>query len=256
MRTIVLQGAMENEINLLVTLFGNGEWSTYNGYSFYETSLGKTRIVISLTQIGIINACISTMLAIEKYHPECVINQGTAGGHTRDMKVGDIVIGKSDVYINNMRSPLKGKDEGSNSLEWWPGKSRSFDINADKRLLELVKTVPYDGRVIIGKLGSGDLFSRETDRIDLMHSQLGELCEDMESIAVYKACIECGIPVIGVRIISNNEITGANDDASFAMVHKKLQNYMFEVIKTLVYTMPNNDEQRIMQNNLSDFAES
>ncbi|HEX3016332.1 MAG TPA: 5'-methylthioadenosine/S-adenosylhomocysteine nucleosidase [Caproicibacter sp.] len=234
MRTIVIQGAVINEINLLITLFPNGKWSKDNGYSFYEASLNKTRIVISLTQIGIINACISTMIAIEKYHPVCIINQGTAGGHKRDIKVGDIIIGESDVYINNMRSPLKGKGEGSNSLEWWPGRSRSFDINADTRLIELTKTIPYDGRIILGKLGSGDLFSRETDRIDWMHSQLGELCEDMESIAVYKACIECGVPVIGIRIISNNEITGENDnDALFDMVHNKLQNFIFEVIKLI-----------------------
>lgn len=114
------------------------------------------------------------------------------------------------------------------------GRSRSFDINADTRLIELTKTIPYDGRIILGKLGSGDLFSRETDRIDWMHSQLGELCEDMESIAVYKACIECGVPVIGIRIISNNEITGENDnDALFDMVHNKLQNFIFEVIKLI-----------------------
>lgn len=234
MRTIVVQGAEEREINLLVLFFPNGKWSMYHGYSFYEALYEKTRIVLSLTQIGIINACISTMIAIEKYHPICVVNQGTAGGHTRDMKVGDIVIGESAVYLNNMCSPLKQKNEGSNSLEWWPGKSRSYDVCADEQLVELIKTISYDGSVVIGKLGSGDLFSRETDRIDLLHSQLGELCEDMESIAVYKACIACDIPVIGIRIISNNELTGEKDDvASFDPVYQKLQHYTFNGIKRL-----------------------
>lgn len=78
--------------------------------------------------------------------------------------------------------------------------------------MELAEKTPYDGKLLRGKLGSGDLFSRETDRIDLLHTQFGELCEDMESAAVYKVCQTFHVPVIGIRIISNNEITGKHDD--------------------------------------------
>jgi len=41
------------------------------------------------------------------------------------------------------------------------------------------------------------LFSREADRIDWLHEHMGHLCEDMESVAVYKACAACGVPVLG-----------------------------------------------------------
>ena len=50
-----------------------------------------------------------------------------------------------------------------------------------------------------GTLGSGDLFSREADRIAWLRARFGELCEDMESAAVYQACAAHGVPVVGLR---------------------------------------------------------
>ena len=57
-------------------------------------------------------------------------------------------------------------------------------------------------------LGSGDLFSREIDRIHWMQEKKGELCEEMESVGTYECCRRFGVPCIGVRVISNNELTG------------------------------------------------
>ncbi|MFQ8758582.1 MAG: hypothetical protein ACLSAF_03025 [Intestinimonas sp.] len=42
-----------------------------------------------------------------------------------------------------------------------------------------------------------------------MREHAGERCEDMESIASYQLCHRFGTPCIGLRIISNNELTGS-----------------------------------------------
>lgn len=235
MRTIVIQGAVRGEIDFLSESLPGGIWTETNHYSFYETFYrDDMKIVLSLTKMGIIHACVATMSAIVKYHPLCIINQGTAGGHTRNMAIGDIVIGESSVYLNNMRSPVKGKGAGSNALEWRPGNTSTFDLKADAQLVEYALKVPCDGRLRLGKLGAGDLFSREIDRIDLLHQQLGQVCEDMESTAVYKACHDCDVPVIGIRIISNNEITGEHDSIeTFSKVQLKLQQYILKYIELL-----------------------
>ena len=246
MRTILVQGAVQEEIEQLINNLPGGNWTEQKGYAFYEASFQKISIIISKTEIGIMHACISTILGIGRYQPDCIINQGTAGGHTRDLEIGDIVIGESAIYINNMRTPIKARGQGSNALEWFPWKSGSFLLQADPRLVELAEKTPYDGKLLRGKLGSGDLFSRETDRIDLLHTQFGELCEDMESAAVYKVCQTFHVPVIGIRIISNNEITGKHDDPEqFQIAHQKLQNYIYQYIGKLtdsigVSDTPNN----------------
>ena len=70
----------------------------------------------------------------------------------------------------------------------------------------------HKSKVYTGTIGSGDVFNREIDRIDWISSNFGNICEDMESIGVYSVCNKLNIPCIGIRIISNNEITGEELD--------------------------------------------
>ncbi len=233
MRTILVQGAMEAEIDLFLKSLPSKK-TEINGYLFYEAFLNDTRIVISLTDIGIIKSAISTVIGIENYKPDFVINCGTAGGHTTDMHVGDIIIGESAIYLNNPRTPIKSEGEGSNALEWIPGFRGTFILHADEKLVEAAKKIPYKGRVIVGRLGSGDIYSREVDRIKLLHEQLGELSEDMESVSVYKACEAFNTPVIGIRIISNNEINGNIDvEQQFKETEKEIQLFVLRLLNSL-----------------------
>lgn len=233
MKTILIQGAMYGEIKYLVD-FWNCEKTEINGYSFYKCAYNGINIIISLTKIGIIHSTIATMIGINEFKPDVIINQGTAGGHTRNIKVGDIIIGEKAVYLNNPRTPVKGFGEGSNALEWIPGNSGTFLINANTKLVNIAKNTEYDGTLLCGKLGSGDIYSREVDRIDLLHSQLGELSEDMETISVYKVCETFMVPVLGVRIISNNEITGNADvEEQFEFAQKTLQKYIIRLTQNI-----------------------
>lgn len=234
MKTILVQGAVSGELDELMRLLPAGADREINGFAFRETVFCGNRVIVSKTGVGIMNACISTMTGLSEYRPDCVVNQGTAGGHTRDMRFGDIVIGASSVYINNMRMPLRAPGEGSDALSWRPGQSNTVEYEADGRLAEAAREVEYDGRLIVGRLGAGDVFSREADRIDWLHAHMGHLCEDMESTAVYKACAACGVPVLGVRIISNNELTGPRDDEEkYRQAQVRLQQYVFRLLKRL-----------------------
>ena len=234
METILVQGAVTGELRELIRMIPHGVQCAVNGFAFYETELNGKRIILSRTGVGMMNACIATMTAIQAYHPDCIINQGTAGGHTRDVRYGDIVIGEESVYLNNMRMPLKGSGEGSDALAWRPGRSNTVVVEADEQLIETARQVEYEGRVIVGRLGAGDIFSREADRIDWLHKQMGHLCEDMESVAAYKACAACGVPVLGVRIISNNELIGPrDDDERYTRAQVRLQQYVFRLLKRL-----------------------
>lgn len=238
MNAILVQGAMQNEIDILMQKYSPGEMRGICGYKFYETSEPETgvKIIISLTEMGIMNACIATQLGISRYMPKYVINQGTAGGHVRDIHTGDIIIGETAVYINSTRSPQRAAGEGSCALEWRPSRNSLIPYGASEELVRAALDVPFsDARVICGRLGSGDIYSRESDRIDLLHSQLGELCEDMESAAVYKTCSAFGVPVIGIRIISNNELT--REEECFERAWNTLQNYIYLYIKSLCLRM-------------------
>ncbi len=209
MAKIIVQGAMLREVDLLVEAHPGGTWVEHAGYAFYEAG----DLVIAHTRVGIMNAAISTMEAIRVYAPACVVNQGAAGSAKRELRVCDLVIGLDSAYINDLRTPPREAGAGSDALLWHAGTQYAERPSADQRLVALARKTPYGaGRVFFGTMGAGDMFSREADRIDQLHGWHGHLCEDMESAAVYRACAACGVPVIGIRAISNNELTGQTDD--------------------------------------------
>ena len=62
--------------------------------------------------------------------------------------------------------------------------------------------------MVAGRLGAGDVFNREHDRILWLRARAGQDCEDMESLAAYRVCRRFDAPCLGLRVISNNELTG------------------------------------------------
>ena len=209
---ILIQGAMEVEVKYLIDLLEEKSKHSISNFIFYTGTLKGTSVVISQTKIGTINATIATMIAFQNFNVKAVINQGLAGAHLENINVGDLVIGEKCVNINCIRTPQKSKDEGIFPLEWKTSKAMKCIIDSDETLLDIAKMNCFWIKKYIGTLGSGDVFNKEYDRIVWTNNTFGSLCEDMESIAVYTTCYNLKIPCIGIRIISNNELTGQKYD--------------------------------------------
>ena len=211
---ILIQGAMDEEIDYFIRVFNPTIHKIIKGYDFYIADYNGHKIIISLTGRGLFNACISSQLAIENFKPNLVINQGCAGAHKKDLSTSDIIIGEKSVYINNFKTPIKKQDEGSNSLEWVPHKTRSYSVDSTLKYIEIAKQIECKNKVKVGTLGSADIFSKEYDRIVFLNNIFGEDCEDMESIASFKVCETFNVDRVAFRIISNNELTGEELDKS------------------------------------------
>ncbi|MBC2870111.1 5'-methylthioadenosine/S-adenosylhomocysteine nucleosidase [Bittarella massiliensis] len=205
---ILIQGAMPVEVAALREALEGREDQTLHGFSFSTGTVEGHPLVVSETQIGTLNAALSTAVGIGAYAPRAVINQGLAGAHVEELAVGDLVVGTATVALHGMQSPARAAGEGCAPFDW-VFDPRSVPIPSDEALLRHFAQVPWPhGRAVAGVLGSGDLFSREIDRIRWMQEKKGELCEEMESVGTYECCRRFGVPCIGVRVISNNELTG------------------------------------------------
>lgn len=216
MKTVLIQGAMDSEVTWLIEYYKPMEIETFGGFEFYIANYNGVRIIISQTKIGIINGTEATTIAILKFKPDVVINQGCAGSALIDLKVGDIIVGEKSVYINCYNTPIKQKGLGSDSLEWEAHPKRSYCIDSTDWLLDIAKTM--DGEPKFMTLGSGDLFSREYDRIVHLNETFNHACEDMETVACFKVCEDFGVSHIGFRIISNNEMLLVPKDKSTCRV--------------------------------------
>ena len=233
-RPILIVGAMDSEIDYLVSKLENCKKGNLDNYSVYEGKVGQKHIIILKTDIGIINAAIATTLAIQKYNPKNIINIGTAGGYGNNIHKNDIIIGKYCMNIMSAKTPKAEIEEESNSTKW---EYVTFQKGEDKKVLqcgneELIKTVAKEkynsGDVIIGTIGSGDIWCREKARIEFLHNHHNVLCEEMEAISIYTVANRYKVPVVAVKIISNNEYLEEEYDSTVAI---KLQEYIYNILK-------------------------
>ncbi|MGG0645271.1 5'-methylthioadenosine/S-adenosylhomocysteine nucleosidase [Sporosarcina gallistercoris] len=217
---IALQGAMDVEISEFLKAMGEYKEETHGNYSFYIGEIEDVPVVVSRTEVGMVNAAASTTLLIENYHPKAIINQGTAGGHDPDIHVFDTVIGTEVINIGSFRSEHLDEGKGMAPETWI---HMSTDVRKDDGETEELTTLPSDpalveaakrasdeyeyGKVTEGVIGSADWWNREIDRIQWFHENFGTSAEEMEAFAVAQVAHVMNTPYLSLRTISNSEVT-------------------------------------------------
>jgi adenosylhomocysteine nucleosidase len=238
-KPILIQGAMEVEIETLKKKINNLKKEIVDDYEFYVGELEGYPIVISKTEIGIMNVGISTAIAIKHYSPKIIINQGTAGGFGTTVHRGDIVVGTDCFNLNSYKTTYKKRGEGSNPNEWelltfCDGVDHFEKIEADKDLVNFIKKIDQiinNKNIIYGTISSGDCWNQEIDRIEYINNKYGALCEDMETIGVYKTAKRYNVPVVGIRVISDNEILEEEYDRTLA---SNVQDFVISLCRHLI----------------------
>ena len=224
-KVILIQGALDIEINHLLSKMKNRKDETIAGYEFYIGSINDIKVIISKTLVGVINSSIATTIGIINFKPNIIINQGIAGAYREDLHIGDVIIGEKCCNINAYKMPIKFKGEGSNPFEWKLNKRakeiKFADCNLANLLEKLLKNINKN-KIYKGILGSGDVFNREFDRMLWINDIFNNDSEDMESIGCYSVCEKFNIPCVGIRIISNNELLHEELDKEKAIELQKL----------------------------------
>ncbi len=213
-RPILIQVAMEVECQKILESISNIEEHNLNNYKVYTGLFNSYEIVILLSKVGLINTSSSLTMAIDKYPPKLVINIGISGSTSPNIHIKDIVVGTSILNINSYRTPFLEKGSGTNPNNWElltflsGEEDRILEEKADKLLLKLTEKLSNCSKIFYGKIGSGDCWNREIDRITYLTDKYNILCEDMESIATYTIANNMNIPVISLKCISDNILTG------------------------------------------------
>ncbi|KAK8857580.1 hypothetical protein M9Y10_015985 [Tritrichomonas musculus] len=233
-RPIAVIVAMHSELSELLTKIGKYNTTTVKKFKFYEGTINDNPVIICHCGISEINAGIATLLAIQRYNPRAIISEGTAGGYGNEVHRSDIVIGEKAVNLASFKTGRKKQGEGSNSLEWQmvtfiEGKDDALSYQlGNENLVKLAKKVNYKGgNVHYGVVGSSDNWNSEADRILFFKNNLGALCEEMECFSVFSVANDFGVPVIAIKVISNNDMIGEAHDISTA---KGAQDFTYDLI--------------------------
>jgi adenosylhomocysteine nucleosidase len=110
-RPVIVQGAMQLEIEKLAGRLDNSRVERVGGWTFW------------------------TVIGVEHYHPGAIVNQGTAGGHDPSLHLYDIVVGASPVNIGAFKSRYRGAGAGSSPFDWMPLDPRLLGDRHVKRIL-------------------------------------------------------------------------------------------------------------------------
>ena len=238
-RPILLQVAMEIECQEILKNLNNLEELEINNYKFYKGTINNYPIIISLSKVGLIQASASLTIAIKEFNPQIIINTGIAGATDKTMHIGDVVIGESCININSYRTTKLAEGQGSNPKDWelltfLSGETDRFiEEKANISLIELAKTIPNNnGKIHVGRIGSGDVWNNEYDRITYLNQKYHILCEDMEAIATYTIANQQHINVISIKMISDNALIGEEYNREVGKaIEQYIINYLEKIIK-------------------------
>lgn len=237
-RPILIQVAMEIECQEILKHLNDLKRIVVSNYTFYKGTINDNEVIISLSKVGLIHTSSSLTIAIQKFNPRCIINTGIAGATDEKLHIGDIVIADKIININSYRTSNLKKGEGSNPNTWelltfLSGESdRLIEEKASNDLIEIAKDINNNdyGKIYVGTIGSGDVWNREIDRILYLNKNYNILCEDMESIATYTIANALNIPVISIKMISDNSLTGEEYNRE---IGKNLEKYIIEYINKI-----------------------
>jgi len=244
---LVLQGAMDAEVRGLVSALQNPSETHVGEWTFWSGTLDGYPVVVSKTMKGMSNAAAATAIAIERYQPVAIINQGTAGGHQPDLHVLDIVLGVESVNLGSIKTAFRTAGTGVRTEDWKPldllrsEGSAGMDplaltmrrFRADERLVDVARRVGSSytmGRVVDGVIGSADVWNSELDRIARFHREFGTSVEEMETASAAQVAASFRIPFLGIRVLSNNITDGEAYDRNAG---EACQAFVLEVARAL-----------------------
>jgi len=213
---IGIVGAMEKEMSLLCETMGNFKTEKNGIFEFLTGKIEGKDVTLLRCGIGKVNAAVGTALLIDRFKPSCVINTGSAGGISKELKFGDAVISTGLVYHD---VDVTAFNYAPGQL---PGQPQIFPVDekliklAEESIDELVKEkiLPGDFNHRRGLIGSGDIFMHEPERIDNVRKVFpGVAAVEMEGAAIAHCCHLFSVPCLVIRALS--DIAGTESPMSF-----------------------------------------
>lgn len=191
-------GAMIEEVEAILELMDVTCTQEKLNYKYHIGKIANKDCVVVQGGIGKVNAAVSATLLFENYHPEQLINIGSAGGLSLDQEVGDVVI-SSMVGYHDVDVTAFNYEYGQMA-----GSPRFFE--ADPQLMEMTKQVLSDNCISAhtGLIVSGDMFVAKDVQVKNIKQHFPNAqCAEMEAAAIAQVCTIYGVPFIITRSLSD-----------------------------------------------------
>ena len=197
---IAIIAAMDEELDALKKLMSDVREKDMDGFFVLEGKIEDNDVVLWKSGVGKTYAAISTTLIIKNYHPEYIINIGSAGSLRHDIRPGSVVIPVVCAY-HDVEVPgwPKGFKDGR----------RTYYL--DEKLINVSKKIA-NRNTYYGNLVSGDSFiylKEQTDKI--LNEYPDAFCSEMEGTSIAQTADALKTPLIIIRSISDVTVEEGNE---------------------------------------------
>lgn len=225
---IAIIGAMEEEVTLLRENISNPVVETIAGCEYTSGTMKGKEVVLLRSGIGKVNAAMSTVVLLQHFKPDCIINTGSAGGFDPALNVGDVVI-STEVRHHDVDVTAFGYEYGQ-----VPQLPAAF--TADEKLKEIaVQSVKKMGdvQVVSGLIATGDSFMSDPTRVEAIRDKFDSLqAVEMEAAAIAQVAHQFGTPFVIIRSLS--DIAGKESDLSFDQYLEKAALHSANMVMNIV----------------------
>jgi adenosylhomocysteine nucleosidase len=223
--TIVVLGAVPQEIPVYVEAMGSPPQKTLMGIPYWEGRIAGKHVVVAITGIGKTLTGSTSTLFITEFKPRMVLMSGTGARINPQLRTGDVIVA-TNVQEHDYGSltrggmvyrPFNGPVDG-NEMENDFSPPASLLAKADAAILTYkgpevtANGATYTVKARRGVVSSSDLFGVTQQRIDELKKNFRTDIMEMESGPLGHVCQQLGVPCIIVRAGSNMAQEAPNDD--------------------------------------------
>ena len=200
-------GAMEQEVETLLSLLEERNTTTHAGVAFHEGRLDGKDVVVVQCGIGKVNAALCVQMLCDFYQVTHLVNTGIAGSLDAALDIGDLVISQDAMY----------HDVDVTNFGYVPGQMAGMPASfpADSALVNAAFAAAEavnPGHTRKGRVASGDQFVCEQGLKDKIIAVTGAACTEMEGAAIAQAAHRNGVPFVIIRAISDKADNSADMD--------------------------------------------
>lgn len=226
MKTYGIIVAMSKEITILKEKITILKEHQICNLTFFEGNYNDCKIIFTTAGIGKVNAGITTVLMIEHFKPDLIINTGIAGGYKSTLKPLDIVVADKVLYSD---VDMTSEAAGSYSYGQIEGLPPYFS--------PCIKVLKNTSNLHIGSLLTGDQFVTDYEKFNLLVNQKFPSYDvmgcDMESGAIAHVCTLNNTEFLIIRAISDliGSTTPFDYNAFSTEAADKVSNFVLSIIK-------------------------
>ncbi|MBQ2927122.1 MAG: 5'-methylthioadenosine/adenosylhomocysteine nucleosidase [Oscillospiraceae bacterium] len=201
-------GAMQVEVEILLSRMENQKVRTIAGSAFYEGTLEGLSAVVVQCGVGKVNAAICAQILCDCFGITHLVNTGIAGSLSAQLDIGDLVV-STDAMYHDFDCVNFGYEFGR-----VPGMD-TVSFAADPTLIEYALTAAEQvnpGHCRTGRIASGDQFVADKALKEQIIARTQGLCTEMEGAAIAQTAFRNGLPFVILRAISDKADDSAEMD--------------------------------------------